>query len=80
MQLHLRKLLLSDAHLSSAICVNEDQQAFSGGHAWQISEHLRSSPYPEAVNPFMVVHRENAVGFFVLRQKRQHSLAGHRPM
>lgn len=51
MELHLRELLLSDGDLVSSIRVNKDQQAFSGGHAWEIFERLRNSPYREAIHP-----------------------------
>lgn len=68
MELHLRELLLSDEDLVSAIRVNKDQRAFSGGHAWEIFERLRSCPYREAIHPFIGVHNESSVGFFVLRE------------
>lgn len=67
-KLQLRKLLLSDEQLLAAIHLNEDQQEFSGGHAWEILARLRSSPYPDAVHPHIVTRDDNIVGFFVLRE------------
>ena len=68
MELHLQELLLSDEKLVAAIHLNEDQQAFSGGHTWEIFERLRTIPYPGALHLFIVGHNERAIGFFVLRQ------------
>lgn len=68
MELHLREMTLSDQDLVSALHLHEDQREFSGGQSWEIFERLRKLPFPDAVHPFMVIHDESAVGFFVLRE------------
>lgn len=67
-QLHLRELLLSDEHLVATVYLDEGQREFSGGHTHEIFDRLRSNPYPSALHPFIVIHDESAIGFFVLKE------------